>query len=244
MTRLFVLLLSLTVLLSFSVCLAETTEPDNILFRGIEWLEPESNVEPAVSAIDGIKPSSYRHLEEGARIDGWYRQWENMYADDNLENGGVMIRYQNAAVAGYNADLTLSFMYPIESGKINYNTASAQFYKAQYSITDIEDYESAYADIVNKLSQLYGNPQNKSFFNSIADRNSPEGSVWTAADGSVVWAAMFYNTYSKKTDTLWITYAAANTEDMFAALEAQMLKEASDAEAIARDENANNFDGL
>ena len=141
-----------------------------------------------------IKPS-WSYLDKDARIDGWYRQWANMYANDNITNGGVILSYGNASVAGYTASLDLSFIYPINSGKIQYDTGSAQFYKAKYTIDDLEDIEGAYEDLASKLSKLYGASEDKSYFNTLDDKYSPKGTLWMAKDGSLVWLGIYYNSF-------------------------------------------------
>ena len=223
---------------------AVAEEPDSILFRGIEWFKEESVVKPEIDGIEGIKPSWYKGEEENARIDSWYRQWENMYADVNLENGGVILRYENVSVAGYNCDLKLSFAYAITDDRVSYDMKSAEFYKAEYTIEELEDMEGAYNDLVDKLSQLYGSSEDKSYLNSFDDMTSPKGSIWTAKDGSLVWVGIYYNSFSEVYDTLKIVYAAPDVDGYLTSLDDRIKKETAEGEAIQREENASNFEGL
>ena len=243
MKKLVAFLFSFVLVISaISVC-AEGGQPETIQFRGIPWLSDYATVKPQLDGIEGISKSWYKGVEEMARIEGWYRQWSNMYADDNVTDGGVMLRYTDATVAGYKASLTASFIYPIE-GKIAYNTNKALFYKGEYKITDLEDIEGAYNDMVSKFTSLYGAPEDKSYYNSMYKVDSPKGSVWTAKDGSIVWAGIYYNSFNKRYDELWIVYSAPGTTEMLNALSDQIKQEAADAEAAERENNSSNFDGL
>jgi len=218
---------------------------DSITFRGIDWLSPEAEVKAEVEKIEDIKPSFYQPEEENARIDSWYRQWENMYSDYNIEEAGVILRYQNVPVAGYTADLDLSFMYSIdENDGVDYDAKKAQFYMAQYDIQDVEDIEGAFDDISSKLTELYGESEDKSYYNSFDEKTSPKGKVWTASDGSLVWAGIYYNSYDEKYSTLWIVYAAPNTDGMLTELANRITQEAINHEAEQREENASNTGGL
>ncbi len=78
------------VISAISVC-AEGGQPETIQFRGIPWLSDYATVKPQLDGIEGISKSWYKGVEEMARIEGWYRQWSNMYADDNVTDGGVML---------------------------------------------------------------------------------------------------------------------------------------------------------
>lgn len=217
---------------------------DSIKFRDIDWLKPETEVKEITDKIDGAHESWYMGVEENARIDSWYRQWENMYTDYNIESAGTILRYDDVSVAGYNSELEISFMYPVENGEVIHNTEESLFYMAQYSIVDIEDYESAYEDIVNKLTSLYGTPTDKSYYNTMDELDSPKGSLWTASDGSLVWAGIYYSSYNEKYDACWIVYAAPNTEEMLTSLAEALQNESYLNEASNREENSSNTDGL
>lgn len=224
--------------------LAATETPETILFRSIPWFESYSTVKQNIESIDGITKSWYKGIDEGARIEGWFRQWSNMYATENVTNGGTILNYDNVSVAGYTASLQVSFIYPIENNKIKYETNASQFFKAKYKIEGLEDLEGAYSDLVSKLSTLYGTPEEKSYYNTIDKKDSPKGSVWYAKDGSTVWVGIYYNSYKDKYDELSLVYAAPNTNELLLALDEQMKQEAADEEAAQREQNSSNFDGL
>ena len=219
------------------VCVAESKTPDSILFRGIPWYEQEQNVKPSIDSITGIKTSWYRPVYEKARIESWYQPWKYMYADINVHDAGVILNYDNAPVAGYKADLELSFGYSIVNEYVEYHTETAQFYMAKYTIEDLEDFEGAFNNLVDKLTNIYGVPKDKS-------QGDTKGKIWMAKDGSLVWICMYYNTSSKRYDEINITYAAPNTDGFLTVLEKQIQKEAAAGEARKREQNSNNYDGL
>ncbi len=243
MKRFLVAIVSLVLLISIlSSASAET--PETILFRNIPWFESYATVKQRTDSIDGASKSWYKGIDEGARIEGWYRQWSNMYANENVTNGGTILNYDNVAVAGYNSSLQVSFIYPIENNKIKYETEASKFYKAKYKIDDLEDIEGAYSDLVTKLSTLYGTPEDKSYYNTMDKKDSPKGSVWYAKDGSTVWIGIYYNSFKDKYDELSLVYAAPGTNELLIALDEQMKQEAADEEAAQRENNSSNFDGL
>lgn len=233
----------LLVLLVFSVMPVFAETPDTILFRNIPWMETYSVVKPQLDSIDGIEIPWYSPIDKEARIDSWYKQSKYIYTDANVTNGGVTLSYNKASVAGYTADLKVSFIRPIVNGKIVYDTDAAQFYKAVYTIEDLEDMKGASDGLISKLTQLYGTPEDNTYTDIFGNKD-PIGKVWKAKDGSLVWLGLYYNSYSEKYDEIAIIYAAPNTDEMLIALDKQMSKEAADAEAEDREKNNSNFDGL
>lgn len=223
---------------------ASSATNKSILFRNIKWYEHCSTVRKTVETEEGLRPSWYNPVDEGARIDSWYRQWKNMYTDVNITNGGVILNYDDVSVAGYIADLSLSFLYPIINNAVSYETDTARFYKAKYKIENLEDFENAFLDIKAKLSTLYGAPEAKSYYNTLEKIEDPKGCVWTAPDGSLVWLGLYYNSYAEKYDELHLVYSAPEVEKILLDLDAQIKKEISEQEKLKRQENTSNFDGL
>lgn len=236
------LLLIVVLLIGSTVSASAVEQPDTILFRSIPWFENRASVRTTMSNIDGIQPGY--GSSDMARIDTWYRQWNNMYADPNITDGGAMSAYKNLKVAGYSASVTLSFVFPIVDGKVLYSADNAQFYKAIYKLDELEDMPAAFDDLTTKLSSLYGTPEDKSYYNSFAGLDTPKAWLWYAKDGSLVFLAMYYDTYSKKYDEVWITYAAPKTDELLNTLIAQIKQEAIEAEEAERLKNSTNTDGL
>ena len=222
----------------------EASEQESILFRKINWLTCEEEVEEQLNSDKKMHPSWIFGKEEEARIDSWYHEWQYMYTDLNVEGAGTILQYDDANVAGYTAELECSFMYPILDGSVIRDTEKSLFYKAQYVISDMEDIESVYNDIVEKLTSLYGKSKEKSYYNMIYDKYSPNGQLWEAEDGSLVWAGIYYNSYNEKYDECRIVYAAPNTDEMLQNLSNHLAQETVDKEAADREANAGNTEGL
>ena len=214
----------------------------SILFRNIPWFEQEMTVRENLEKKEGLKPIE---LKQNTRIESWFHETVNMWPEFDVEEAGVTLEYYNVSVAGYKARLKLYFAYPIQSGLINYETDSAQFYMAEYLIKDLEDTQSAYDSLVGKLSQLYGSPQEKSYYSEFAGPDPhPKGSLWVAPDDSLVWLALDTGYSSTDHKQIYIFYAAPHTNEYLKQLDAQIKKEASDNEAAEREQNSTNYDGL
>ena len=226
-----------------SMSYAENT-PKSITFQKFDWLDNYKNVKKVCDNIDGIRKVWLLETEEKATIDTWDNEYENVGSDIAVPEGGVILRYSAIPVAGYTASLKLSFIYPIVDGLIQYDTQSSQFYKAQYSIEDIEDVEGAYNDLKGKLTSLYGSPSDKSYSNWLYGCDSPLGALWTAEDGSLVWLCMYYNVWEEKYDTLRLVYSAPNTNEMLIQLASQIKQETYNMEESSRNDNASNLGGL
>lgn len=244
MKKLIVCILSLVLFITVFSITAYAT--DSITFRDIKWLDSYKNVISVCDKIEGAKPAWIYDLTENARITSWDDTIEHMldpvpYA---VDNGGVVRRYENVPVAGYTADMDLSFIYPIENGKVNTDTNSAQFYKAEYEIKDLEDFRSAYQDLQSKLESLYGPSEDYTYTNILSDTPSKEGRMWKAHDGSLIWMYLDYNMVSEKYYGIYIVYAAPNTNQMIVDLDSFYRQSASNQEAENRTENSSNYGGL
>ena len=236
------LILFLAVVTLFSV--STFASVDTITFRDIEWWNSEPKVKKEIEKMDDIKPSLFLPEEENARIDGWYHPWEFIYSEPNVENGGVLLNYDDVNVAGYKADLELYFMYKIKNGLVSRNIKDTSFYQAKYTIDDLEDIDSVFEDITTKLTSKYGEPEDKSYYDHSDDLYSPKGYLWTAGDGSIVWIGMYYNSYDDKYSECWIFYSAPNVDKKLDKLNKQIQNETINEEAARREENASNTDGL
>ena len=222
---------------------AYAEQPRTITFRDIPWLESMSEVKPKLAEL-GFKSSWYMPIEEGARIDTWHNPSRYVYGEPSVENGGVILQYDDVEVAGYFAELELSFMYPVIGCEVKRDLDSAIFYSAEYQIEDLEDMEGAYSGLLEKLTQLYGEPKDGSEYDSRNNRNYLQGAIWTAENGSLVWLAMTYSPSADKYDELRIVYAAPNVDELLIELDKQIKFETSKVEALERDRNVDNFNGL
>ena len=76
-------------------------------------------------------------------------------------NSPFKIRSHGSSVAGYNIGSVQAYFYsPIEDNIVNMDKKAAKLYLAQYNLS-ILDYDTAFDELSNKLSKLYGEPEQK-----------------------------------------------------------------------------------
>ena len=230
------LIACIVILLISVICVATAETPEEITFRSIPWYSKLSDVDASVRSISGIT-IPWSPVNEGARIESWFQEYEYSYTDDSVENGGVILSYSNLSVAGYTASLKLSFLYSIMDGRVNYSKDDAEFYMAMYTIEGLTDMLSAYKDLRTKLYGVYGNYDLKNGYHM-------EGAKWTAKDGSIIWIRVRQNSISDNYEEIKIFYFAPNGIDRLATLAEQIKQEAIQAEEEERLRNQTNFEGL
>lgn len=147
-------------ILIFGTCrvFAETEEDAPILFRDIEW---------------GVSlPDALQGMPEGAKffdlesdssytVAGMMLDEHDQYFDGNV-SGYVSARsssLEGVEIAGYElSGIRLRFaLVPDENGMLVEDDSHTKLYYAMYEISP-KDVDAAYADLVTKLSSLYGNP--------------------------------------------------------------------------------------
>lgn len=219
-----------------------TSPAETITFRGIDWFETFKNVKEVFDKIGDARIDWYSPIKEKVTVSEWD---DTKLTPIQAREGGVRLIYLDVPVAGYTAETTyLFFTYPVVEGKVQYDTEESQFCKAKYVIGHLADVESAYNDLAEKLSNLYGEPVDHSDYNLISKKDNPKGLLWTADDGSVVWMAIYYNDSWEHLHEIKITYAAPNLADRLNNLNEQIKMEARNSEAEARRENSSNYGGL
>lgn len=203
-----------------------------ILFRGIDWYSTKEDVEQRI-------------YSEGAAATGWRSNPNEIYqmndadsyyfAEKAVEVGGYYGWYSGITVAGYTpSNLSVNYMYPIKDGLIVHDDESAEMYLAWYEFSrnDFKDYEAIYEDLSTKLTSLYGEGQ-------LSNTKKNTMTTWTDPKGNII--------------RLWIDddktyielgYMAADAEERLEVLTAAAEKEALEAEAKEREENASNTSGL
>lgn len=231
MKRVFALVLVFALILG--VCgIASAT--DAFTFRGIPWLTSRAEVKNQLSA-EGFK-AWWDDKDCGAP--DWFQTWSNINGNYVVADGGCNVSYHKVPVAGYTADLNVYFWLPIVNDRVQRDPELAEFYLACYEITDIDNMDPVYDDLLAKLTSLYGTPKNKDSDSSWTDTI---GSLWTADDDSLIWLAR-YRAYGDTKVKIW--YAAPKTTETLQALELQIAAEVREAEDAAREENKTNTDGL
>ena len=242
MNKILAILLVLVMMSSNAGAYADQAE--TITFRDIPWYSKEPDVDATIKSIDGVSTPWFMATTTGTKIDGWYKQYEYFYTDNAVDNGGDIYRYDDISVAGYTADLEVSFMYPVIDGVVTYDSSLAEFYMAIYEIEGLEEMQAVYEDLQMKLAGIYGPYTDNSYYDSFDNVYDPLGCIFEAKDGSMIWLAARYNSISDKYDTVDITYYAPDADQRLADLEATMTQNTIDAEAAEREANAGNTSGL
>lgn len=233
MKKLFSVFVVITMLFTcYSAC-ADTYESP-ILFRGIQW---GSTVSEASSGLpEGVRMYATRINEY------WYPMASTMFDESVNEYFKAELgcyeyarstTLENVKVAGYNiAGLYLYYVYvPGENGlliKDNANTALAYAY---YKL-EPKDPEAVYADLVKKLTSLYGDVDEH-------QKKSPyivyEQNLWHGADGTMV--SLVKEDYPSGSHYIYIKYGYSGADELIAkAYDAIVLEEMLNA--------ASNTDGL
>ena len=216
---------------------------DGIKFRGIDWDLPKQEVDKILES-QGIVEDWFQLGGDKETIDGWYKEYNYMYADPRVEDGGVRVRYDDVDVAGYKADLDVYYMFSINNGMVDYDNDKALFYKAEYSIEDMEDEKAVYDSLSLKLADLYGSSEQHTK-DSISDDALPDQfRIFSGKDDSKCFLGVYYNIYDEKYDTVKIIYASPNTNGKLNDLIEKISLEALQNEEVLRTANQSNTDGL
>ena len=140
-------------------------------------------------------------------------------------------------VAGYDINsIELYFMQPVENGTVNHDPESAKFYMAEYEIANNVDRVSVFDDLTGKLTNLYGD-----VFYEIEDGQVVR--TWKDSEGNTV-SLMRYGTEWENLDSITIIYMSATAMDDIQNLEKALYDEQYITDSNARQENADNYDGL
>lgn len=221
---------------SFAIAESNISEGATIRFRDFEWYAPFEEVDATM--IRSSDATFMSHMDfENTTIDSINgAEWEYMYSDDRVDEGGVCAYYYDISVAGYLAEAELYYIYPIVNNTVRRDKNDAQLYLATYSISDLADMQAVYEDLNVKLSSLYGAGTDKS-------SNDFDGMYWQDSIGNAIWLVYETNEtfdYSQ----IRIAYAAGGHIERLAELEAQIELETRNAEEESRQENSGNTSGL
>ena len=202
----------------------------SIAFRGIEWYGKYKDVYPDFEG-------DFSMTFENSSLDSInYAECGIIHSSDAVDDGGIAL-YNEFEVAGYDADTTLFFMYPIENGKSNRNKDDSEFYMAVYEIYSYEDMLSVYKDIEGKLISIYGEGTSKT-----NERYYTESLYWEDENGNALW--LIYDDLYKALTQVRIAYAAGSSKARLAELREVLLAEKAAAEENERKQNAGNTSGL
>lgn len=234
----------LAIIMSITPIVSIADEKDSveaIMFRNIPWLTTYQTTKEILDKESDLTPKS-KGLSENTSIPDW-EDAGNKYATGN-KNAGVILKY-SAKVAGYDADLSMAFIYPMsENWEVKRDTPVSMFCEATYTLKRLENMHSAYKDLLEKLSSLYGPYKDKSDTNLFTGQKSEEGAVWTAADGSTIYLKEKLNVIIGTVDDIILTYAAPNVNSMLYKVSNYKTLQKREQEDKQRDENSSNYDGL
>ncbi|MBP3649603.1 MAG: hypothetical protein J6K73_07465 [Clostridia bacterium] len=233
MKKLISMLAVLTMLLTCYSAHADTYESP-ILFRGIQWGATVSDASKGLP--EGVKMYATRVKEY------WYPMASTMF-DENMNDYykaelgcyeyAQSSTLENVKVAGYNiSDLNLYYVYTLgENGLLIKDDAHTALVYAYYKL-EPKDPEAVYADLVKKLTSLYGDVDEH-------QKKSPyivyEQNLWYGADGTMV--SLVKEDYPSGSHYIYIKYGYSGADDLVAkAYDAVVLEEMLNA--------ASNTDGL
>lgn len=227
------LLLSLSL---FNIAIAEV---DTITFRDLEWYSHPSKVSATMNSIPQVTTPWFGAVKKNEKIEGWFKKWQYFYSEDAVSNGGAILKFSNVPIAGYSADVELSFMWATRDGKVLYDYDSTELYMGIYTIDGYRDLHGVYEELKDKLKTTYGNCVSQSYFDG-----GMEGVKWTAKDGSLIWLRIRQNTVYKNYEDITITYFAPDGSERLQQLSELMTQEIIDKEEEKRENNKDNFEGL
>jgi len=202
-----------TAILSFIVCIPTHAEESRILFRGIEW---GSSYEEATSSLpenivmrDIIEGSSYGLMDTVAipRISTDYDEFlPELTCISDADSLG------EEKVAGYDLmNIQLLFAYVPEDGLLLKDDEHTALCYAEYVIDARELPESAYDDLLNKLSFLYGVGGYTTEFQGVTEGKSK---IWMGADGAFV-ELVYEHDLESENKFIFIRYSFDGASDIY-----------------------------
>ncbi len=239
---LFALFLAIIISITPIMSIAEGKEPvEKIVFRNIPWLTTYYATKEILDKESDLTAKT-NGLSENTSIPDW-EDAGNKFASGNKYTG-VILKY-SAKVAGYDADLSIAFIYPLsDNWEVTKDTSASMFCEATYTLKKLENMHSAYKDLLEKLSSLYGPYEDKSDTNLFTGSKSEEGAVWVAADGSTIYLKERLNVIIGTVDDIILTYAAPNVDSMLYKVANYKTLQKREQEDKQRDENSTNYNGL
>ena len=221
MKRICVAILLFVLLLASVSCFAESTEPAEILFRGIPWGSTLSEVQEQFPNVSWSKPnedSAFAVMKD--LLDKRAR-----YFDGKVQCRTYTYSLKDFKVAGYEVDsITLWCAFtPDESGFLPKDTNHTKFYKANYRISP-KDLDAVTTDLINKLTSIYGEVAEHTTSGPIIEENHY---IWYGANNTAV--SLQTEKYSSGSTDIHIWYATLDGD--------QYLQDALNA--LIAEENAN-----
>lgn len=225
MKKYLAILLILTTILIANLCLADVY-PEQILFRDVPWGASYTDADEILSS-GGV---SIRTIDSKKY---WYGVKEQMRTSlgDYIckgEIGFYAYPYSTSGIkiAGYNiTDLTTYFVYvPGENGVLIKDTEHSTLVYARY-ILEPTNIEGVYADLLAKLTSIYGDVDGHEKWGSTIDY---EQNLWYGAEGTMV--SLVKQVYSSGSRYIYIDYGYSGADDrIYEAFDALKLEEVLNA---------------
>lgn len=206
----------------------ENISEKEIVFRDIPWGTNYETVEQTYGEMNWV--TIYGEEFVTPSVDAVLL--DNDYAGIDFENKDINIiasaLNEETEVAGYTtSDIDLYFSYNVENGKILRTENGSSLYGAKYTI-EPSDLESATADLIEKLSSLYGEPY-KNSTDSDMFGNIMEYTYWKGANNTELVLKSQDSSSDESgiySDKITISYAWRNGDNL--------LQEASDTIATEK----------
>lgn len=206
-----------------------------ILFRGIPWYSTKAYAEKI------LLENNVTAKEDGWQSDSLYRlsalNYPNVNSgNDRVDGGGIKMSYSGLTVAGYTpSEVHACYIYQIDnSGSLIRDIDNSQLYLAWYVFDgdDFTDYQSLFDDLTAKLSSLYGIATD--------DENAYLiKKIWNDSNSNSIQMVM-------DDDRSYVTlgYIASDADSKLDEMQSAIDAENAAAEAVEREKNATNTDGL
>ena len=220
------IVLVMMLILTASSCFADTHESP-ILFRNAKW---GSNYSTVLSLLpEGVKMyspkvSEYWRLTDDRMFDE--SSWDYYKAELGCYAYSKSSSMKNVKVAGYEVDtIYLYFLYEVGAdGLLIKDDTHTSLMYAYYKL-EPKDPDAVYADLVAKLTSLYGDVD-------LHQQRSPyityEQNLWYGADGTMV--SLVKEDYPSGSHYIYIKYGVSGADEQIkAAYDAVVLEETKNA---------------
>ena len=233
MKKMFSLLLAMMMLLTSAVALADGAETSKaIAFSGYKFGDTFANIRKDMK----LGTIEFMYGQRNARVigDALSDMAERDLPDSNKTSTCFFARPSGymGKVAGYDAEVKLWFVYPVQDGIIISNEADALFYAGCYEF-NWNDVVSTHTDLKGKLETLYGSPfyagsdlndvfgelplkeNTMNGYNDDAEKFKPTYTVWkSSANGGYAVLAFWFNT-NENQYKLKLTYISNCADEAF-----------------------------
>ncbi len=233
MKKTLIILLTVLLALSSSICFAEGAETSKtISFFGYTFGDTFGNIRSTkkMSSLD------FKYGNYNARVvgDALADMAERDLPEGNAIPSSFFARLSGTGrVAGYDAGVKLWFVYSVQDGAVLSGETDAIFYAGEYEFHSWDDIVSIHADLKGKLETLYGTPfyaggdlnaamgempLREGVVGSYNDDNAkfkPEYTVWKSSANGACAVMAFWRDSNVNEYKLKLTYISACADEHF-----------------------------